>query len=1678
MTISESVRKIIRRIFRITITTVLVLLSMILLILVLIQTGPVQNYGRQKIEAYLEKKLQTKVRIGNLYIDFPAHIILKNIYLEDQRKDTLLYGGKIAVNISMLRLFRNEVRLNELELDGVTLKLKRRLPDSVFNFQFVADAFSSGKTAPNKTDTSGGFQFIVGPVHLHNIHATYLDDATGNDMYLSMGDMNIKLKSFDPARHSYAIPDIAVTDFSGKVRQYKPLLILQQVAEKPVGPGQPARPFRLELGDIDLSRISLDYRDETQNMDAAIHLRNLHTKADSLDFATGYFKIKQITLDKTEVLLHFGKTALVKTKKETAQKDTVTINGNWSLDIARLTINSSRFQYKDDNQGAVKNGMDYNHLDLDHLQVNTSDVHADPTTYRAVVAGLSFHEKSGFVLKDLSAQVLYDATGASLKNLVLQTKYSEVKSQASIRYRSLDDLKKHLGDMETNLEFDRSRIAVKDILIFVPSLEGPLKENPNAVLRLNGKLSGQLKDLHIPYIEMEGVGNTTLEGSGRIRGLPDANKAYFDLVVTNLKTSKADIYRFAPVNTLPENIRIPENISARGKFRGTLKNFFVQLHAATSEGDADINGSLDLDRKTYDLTADGRSVDLGYILKQDSLIGKFTLSATAKGSGFDPKKMNTVFHVNVAEARFKSYTYHGLIIDARLENGKGNLVSSIQDPHITYRLQAETDLQEKYPSLKLKLQLDTLDLLALNWMGDSLQLHLNMDADFRSTDPDALQGRLHVGDLGWTLGSHAYHTDSISFLANHTDTAQIIQLRSEAADVDWSGRYKLTQVPESFRQFINHYYQVTVSKPDSTEPEHWKMSLVLRPSPLVFELMPSLKGSDSLRGALEFNSSKRDFNMNLQAGKIQLNQQVIHRFNFLAGTKETGINYDISVADAGHPGFQLYRTALYGRLADNKLSATLRLQDNKEKSRYVVSAGLTRETPGFRLVLNPDSLLLNYQKWLLPADNFIHYDSAGLIVHNMKLENQSESVFVNSPGETSQSPLDIRFTHFKIKTITQFAEQDSLLLDGTINGKAEIKNLFTEPLFTSDIKIDNLSYEKDTLGNLLIQVNNSTLNTYIAHIVLEGHENDVQIDGKYLSGESKMDMNVMINRLNLASFKGLAFSQVRNMSGYINGNLNASGNLDRPVLNGSLHFDHAVLTPVITGEPLTISGDTISFDEEGFNFNHFSMLDSAGNEATLDGNVFTKDFRNYGFDLSLNAQNFRIVNAPKEPNRLFYGKLNINAELNLTGDLNLPKLDLGLRVNKNTDFYLILPSEDPEVVDRNGVIVFVSKTISADSLQLKNLFDSLATTGRFKGMDVSTTIETDSSARFTLIIDERNGDALSMRGRAELSGGIDKSGKVSLTGNYLLDNGSYNISLSVLHRKFDIQPGSVVTWTGDPTKANINIRAIYTVSTAPIDLMGRQLAGRSQEELNRYNQRIPFLVKLNMTGELLKPVIHFDIALPDNLIAVWPDVETKLMQIRSDEAEINKQVFALLLLGQFVQENPFQSAASSISASTMAKQSASKILGEQLNQFAGSLIKGVDINVDMNSRQDYSSGAAISQTEMKVNVSKNLFNERVRVSVGSGFQLEQVNPGQSTTAGDYSVDYRLSKDGRYMIRVFRKDQYDTVIQGEVVQTGLSFILTLDYDQFRELFQHKKEEPVPVKTSQQSKTPSENNPPVK
>ena len=252
-----------------------------------------------------------------------------------------------------------------------------------------------------------------------------------------------------------------------------------------------------------------------------------------------------------------------------------------------------------------------------------------------------------------------------------------------------------------------------------------------------------------------------------------------------------------------------------------------------------------------------------------------------------------------------------------------------------------------------------------------------------------------------------------------------------------------------------------------------------------------------------------------------------------------------------------------------------------------------------------------------------------------------------------------------------------------------------------------------------------------------------------------------------------------------------------------------------------------------------------------------------------------------------------------------------------------------------------------------------------------------------------------------------------------------------------------------------------TAEAAPIDLLEQQLSGLPPAEMNMYKQRMPFHTLLKLRGELLKPEISFDITTDETNVSVTSSVldntKAKLAQLRTEEAEMNKQVFALLLLNRFVGENPFESN-SGLSAETLARQSVSKILSQQLNNLTSDLIAGVDLNFDLESTEDYSSGQKNTRTDLNVGVSKRLLNDRLKVSVGSDFGIEgdaRQNENTTNIAGDVTIDYMLSKDGRYMLRAYRKDEYQVALQGQIIETGVGFIITLDYDKFRDIFLRNK-----------------------
>jgi hypothetical protein len=502
------------------------------------------------------------------------------------------------------------------------------------------------------------------------------------------------------------------------------------------------------------------------------------------------------------------------------------------------------------------------------------------------------------------------------------------------------------------------------------------------------------------------------------------------------------------------------------------------------------------------------------------------------------------------------------------------------------------------------------------------------------------------------------------------------------------------------------------------------------------------------------------------------------------------------------------------------------------------------------------------------------------------------------------------------------------------------------------------------------------------------------------------------------------------------------------------------------GSYFKIDNDAIKINNEGITFNTFTIKDSADNTLVVDGIARTSNFFNYQFDMNVRSSNFRALNSVKKPGALYYGQVYLTSDLGIKGTETSPIVDGNLRINEETVLTVVLPQPEPGVVDREGVIRFVDMDAPGnDSIFMNTVakYDSSFNKSDITGLDVTVNIEIVKEAEFNVVVDEGNGDFLRVKGEALLNAGIDPSGKITLTGTYELESGGYELSFNFIRRRFDIEKGSKITFNGEPTNATMDVTAIYVANASSAELVGSQ--NGDVVLAASYQQKLPFQVKLMMDGELMKPTLTFDISLPKETNSLRADpqvitaVNTRLEQLKTEPSELNKQVFALLLLNRFISENPFESSGGGFNAAAYAKQSVSKILSQQLNDLTSDLIAGVDISFDLNTSEDYRTGSAQSRTDFNVAVSKRLLNDRLKVTVGNNFEVEgpQRTSGQGAggVIGNLAVDYQLTPDGRYLIRAYRKNEDEGVVEGFVVETGLKFIVAVDYNKFNEIFKQRK-----------------------
>ncbi len=1221
-----------------------------------------------------------------------------------------------------------------------------------------------------------------------------------------------------------------------------------------------------------------------------------------------------------------------------------------------------------------------------------------------------------------------------------------------------------------DLYIDKSNFLKSDLLKFVPPESRQLLAQLPDVFNLTGHITGNTDNL-IADIRTNGKG-VSFNGVFSLKNITDPAKLKYDFAVTSGSLNRNIILGLIPPGLLPPEITLPENVSFSGVLKGDKKNFTADIRLNDSYGLATVKGFIkNMDNAAsaaYDIHVTTSNYEIGKLIGQDSVLGKVTGSFSAKGTGFDYKTMQSTITASVKQLQYNKYNYQNARVAVNFNEGMIESKGAINDSSLKLHYGVKINVKQEYPLVNGFVKVDTAQLKKLHLYKETLNISLTANVNAVSLRPRNLDVTSGIDAVKMQAGNNFYSLDSLSLVATSAGGKDNIDFKTPFANLHINGAFDYDKVGTAFVQYVNNYYKISdVATTANIPGQQVIFEGVIKRHPLVTGLIPGLTAYDGISFNGSFASAAADSALNLTVvlANLAYRGNTVRNGNLRISSENERINFTADFDTLRYNGNTFFGTRVNGSAASGSLLVNALTQDKKRKDWFGLKASLYRENNSFFFRLE-DSLLLNYERWSVAADNYINYSPAGLIIHNFSATSDTAKIFISSRQEIVNSPVDIAIDNFNLKSISAIISRDTLFASGILDAKLEVNDLNKNiPAFTGKFTVSNLELMQQPLGTFSCFAAKQSENTITAALTLQGNKNDIAAKANYyLNNElQQFDAAVDIKRLNLASLQGFTFGSVRNAAGNVYGNMNVTGKFSDPRWNGELNFDTARFTVAKLNTPFKVNTQKITFDYPAVNFNDFIIQDSLDHKMNIDGSLSINKAKSFDLNLDIKAADFILLNMPRSAGNELYGFAAVDANIHIAGNSVSPDIEGDIYVKDKSNITVVIPERSYGKDEGKLIVRFIDRDtfdINPPVIPFVPEKETRSDFARFLNYNLNIAIQ--KNAALTIIIDPVTGDEIKVKGDAQLNAGVDPGGNIVLAGNYELDNGYYLFNYQFLQRKFILEKGSSILFGGEMMKARLNVTAAYTVNTSSKDLLGNEVGTVDPLLANSFNQKIPFKILLYLTGPINKPVIKFDIQLAEQNSAINSElrttIENKLAQIRGDESATNKQIFSLLLLGRFTGEQSsdfFKGNGNDFN--DIARQSVSRFLSAALNEIAGNLLKGVDIDLNLNSYRDYSNGGNEQRTDLNVALSKSFLEDKLIVTVGKNFAVQgqgAVSKENNTFVPDVTIGYKLTKDGKYLLKAYRKNQFEVVLDGYVAETGLGFIVTMDYDKFNELFKRK------------------------
>ncbi len=1269
-------------------------------------------------------------------------------------------------------------------------------------------------------------------------------------------------------------------------------------------------------------------------------------------------------------------------------------------------------------------------------------------------------EQSGFEVEQFRGELTIKIGELLLSELYIETPSSQLNlSEVTLKGSSWEDFSQFVNLVDIDVSLNNSTLSTGDVAYFVPAF----RNTDLTVEQLSLSAAGRVDDLSAKVKRLSFGSSSSLRGDLTVVGGDRLPTAKFDFKLHSISSNAKDINLLATevgLSPLKGSARsIVANlgaidISAAG--RGTIKQMQIDtLQLKSSIGALSYGGEL------QDIGANigcrgvvkSHNFDLGRALGNSKLGGVNLSSNVTFRSGHGG--VDASLQSYVSSIYYNNNNYTALNVSTLYQGQRLSCRVVSEDEKLNFDLESHMLFAGEESEYDLTLRLDDADIyaLAINKRDSISRLSGVVKLQMRGDDIDNLAGDVSLSNMNYIYGDNSIYTPSIEIKALNGDQSKSLSLESDFVDLTYRSKssYKdlLVYLKEALQTYIPILYDDSAERKEHEEMtfanNYSSVNVTFKEvSPLCEAVFSGFNIANNSKFNLYVNPYSGSLILNATSDFVELRKFAATGININANNNRDSLTMFATTTDILYGSTLLPPLTLTGGARNNKLGILAEFRDTVENNSAKLNLRANfNEQHDATITVLPSNIILGEERWIISADDIVSR-GATFEIDNFAISNGEQKLSLNGTISSSESDtLSLKLNHYDIGMLTSVISDMGYFVDGSSSGEVRVSALLSAPRIVADVELDDVDVNSIPSPPLRLQAVWNSDQNRAGLFVTNRQSRDTVVTGYYAPSSMRYYARLKVDSLNMGLIDPLLSTTIASTRGYANADVTINGQHRDASLHGHLDIYDMSTKVLFTQVEYSLPSARIEIEDNIFSSRAQEVFDKDGNRGLLTLIMSLDHLSNVTYRLRMVPENMLVLNTTLKDNELFYGTLYATGVATIEGDKRGVSMDITATSQPASQFFMPLNSKS--TVAKTDFITFVQADVEHEenpSINARREFlnerERRYNAQAGTQLNINMALHATPDLDFQLVIDPVVGDIIRAKGEGRLNLAIaPQDNTFEMYGDYNITEGNYLFTLlNPISKRFEIDSGSSIQWTGDPIDPMLNIDAVYKVKTSLDPL----ISGVSSDDDGSSSRAVPVDCIIHLGDRLTQPSVDFSIEVP----TADTEQQTIIANTLIDQETISQQFFYLMFANSFI------STSSSIGSNDLGSSTTASTGFELLTNQLSNWLSSTNYNVVIRYRPE----STLTSDEVDLGFSRGLINNRLLIEVEGNYLADNKasidDSNLSNFMGEAYITWLIDKAGAIQLKGFTQtiDRYDEN-QG-LQETGIGIYYSESFDKFKDL----------------------------